>query len=172
MGKIKVKRISIKTRNEELKSKLAVYLSKGLTLKEAQILAECPDDTLKGLRTDYEFESFIQQSLLRVKSDYLDSIKKAAKCGQWQAAAWYLERTYPEFRKQDIVRHEYSVKLQTLHQVILRILNEVDPRIKVQIVQAFREFKWRGEEMMTSTSFKPNSELPMLPGHDDDVLDI
>lgn len=43
-----------------------------------------------------EFYERTEQATAKAEGAYLGVIKDAAKSGTWQAAAWYLERRYPE----------------------------------------------------------------------------
>lgn len=43
-----------------------------------------------------EFYEQTEQATAKAEGNYLGIIKDAAKSGTWQAAAWYLERRYPE----------------------------------------------------------------------------
>ena len=145
-----IKRKKLKKRSDDsLKNKLSYYLTKGLNLEEACILCDCTSKQLMELRNDFEFENFIQKAILSNKSDHLQSIKTASLDGVWQASAWYLERAYPdEFGKRDIVRHEYQIKLQTFQQTILKVINEVDPKLKFKIVSKLKGLNFDGQCVM------------------------
>lgn len=135
-----------------LKSQMARYLTMGLTIEEATKLTGIGSSLLGKLRSDPEFESFIQKCMIQNKQKYLESIQYAADNGYWQAAAWYLERKFPEeFGKKDIVKHQYEVKLMTLQTVILNVINQIDPSVRLQILQALKNYEWNGEGHMDNT---------------------
>ncbi len=55
----------------------------------------------------WEFWNAIKKAESEAEAFYLDQIRKAAVEGRWQAAAWYLERKYPDrWGRKD--RHELS----------------------------------------------------------------
>jgi hypothetical protein len=48
-------------------------------------------------RTPFQdFHSVIKKALSRGETNYVNVIKKAAESGTWQAAAWMLERKFPD----------------------------------------------------------------------------
>ena len=151
-----------------LKSQMARYLALGLTVEESTKLTGIGNSVLGKLRSDPEFESFIQKCMIQSKHNYLESIQNAADNGYWQAAAWYLERKFPEeFGKKDIVKHQYEVKLMTLQTVILSVINRIDPNVKLQILQALKSYEWNGEGCMDN-SF---NALP-APKDSEEILDM
>lgn len=151
-----------------LKSQLARYLALGLTIEESTKLTGIRGKMLGSLRSDPEFEDFIQKCTIQNKQRYLESIQIAADNGYWQAAAWYLERKFPEeFGKKDIVKHQYEVKLMTLQAVILKVINDIDPVIKAKVLVALKNYEWNGEGCMDN-SFQ---SLPS-PKDEDNFIDM
>jgi hypothetical protein len=140
-----------------LKLKLAHYLELGLTLDDACKLSDCSKHLLSNLRTDLDFEEFIQKALVLNKSKHLENISRAGDTGNWTASAWILERKFPEeFGKKDVIKHEYTFKLQTLQNVFVKILSEeiTDPKLRYKCVQRIRNFDFDGSDT-PDHSFKP-----------------
>jgi transposase len=141
--------------SNELKGRLAHYLSLGLSIEDACKLSNCNKDKLELLRIDSEFEEFILECMLRNKEDYLKSIKDSAQGGYWQASAWFLERKYPEeFGKRDIVRHEYEIKIKTFQKILIDIINKESPDIRARLLKRIRDYKYDGDLVMDN-SFQP-----------------
>lgn len=138
------------------KAKLAKYLTLGLSLEEACKLVDCTKNLLGQLRSDPDFESFVEQCEMQNKADHLECIKNA---NAWMASSWFLEKKYPnEYGRKDIIRKEYTVKIQTLSNIFLQIINEEAPEIKYRIVKKLREFNFDGTGVMDH-SFKALSDL-------------
>jgi len=145
---------------DQLKNKLSYYLSKGLSLKDSCTLVNVNKSLLANLRSDPEFDNLVMKSIAMNKETHLDIIKDAGMGGAWQASAWFLERKHPEeFGKQDIVKHEYTVKIKTLQQVLVKIINEElsdNPQAKFRIINKLRNYEFTGQDLMDS-SFKPKA---------------
>ena len=162
---------------EQKKAKVALYMARGLDIKDACTLAKCSDASLKALRSDPRFEQFVQECIANTESEYLSSVQAAAQMGEWQAASWFLERRYPDkYGKRDIVRHEYIVKLETFQKVVLKVINEADPYLKLKIVKELRNYNFDGADLMDH-AFIPTPESKMLPDPhiiplDEDIIDI
>jgi valyl-tRNA synthetase len=149
MSKLKLKKRPIKSKFNFLKSRLAQYITIGLTLEDACKLAEVSNNTLGLLRTDPEFEEFVQKSKVNSEYEHLQAIHSAAQFGQWQASAWYLERTRPEkYGRRDIVRHEYQIKFQTLQKVFIEVLDEVDPYLKIKLLKRLKSYEFDGSQLL------------------------
>ena len=99
--------------NNETINELATCISEGMTNKDACIVAGVAESTFYGWldnpSTDLEKSLAQQIDRARVvrKMKLLQTIFNAAENGCWQAAAWYLERVYPEeFGKPDRYRDQ------------------------------------------------------------------
>lgn len=166
--KLKVVKNKIKLKQEQMKAKLANYLIRGIDLEDACKLAGCGRELLGVLRSDFEFEDFVQKCYAENESSYLEAIEKASKLGYWQAAAWFLERRFPDkYARRDIIKHEYEIKLNTFKEVILKVIGEVAPEIKHKIIYALRNYQYNGEMVANSTEFKV-----LDPPKDGDVFDL
>lgn len=152
-----------------IKGKLAYYLGMGLSIDDACTLTKLSKDKINEFRADPHFEAFIQKCFSKNKMEYLEAIKGAASSGYWQASAWYLERKFPEeFGKRDLVRHEYTLKLQTFQKVIIQVLSEEDPKIKHRILSKLRKFDFSNEQIGGHT-FEPVA-LPSNTADDEEDL--
>lgn len=60
-----------------------------------------------------EFYEQVQEAEGRAVVQWLAKIEKAANDGQWQAAAWKLERRYPQIYGKSVVQNEHSGGVQT-----------------------------------------------------------
>lgn len=146
MSKKLKKKSAINIRHKKKKELLAMYLKKGLSLKESCVLAKVSPMMLASLRSDVEFDEFVQEMGLYFEANLLDDISTAGKSGYWQASAWLLERKLPEkYGKKDIVKHEYEIKLMTFQKAVLDVVNKVDPNIKLQIVQQLKQINTEHE---------------------------
>ncbi len=92
----------------QLIAELSKYISGGLTNKDAcAIVGIHPSSLYKWLqepREGLEVELFdsLENARAQRKAFMIQTITKAASNGTWQAAAWWLERVYPEeFAKPD-----------------------------------------------------------------------
>lgn len=156
MKKLKLKRRYTRNKFNFLKSRLAQYITIGLSLDDACKLADVSSTTLGLLRTDPEFEEFVQKSMVASEYEHLQSIHSAAQFGQWQASAWYLERTRPEkYGRRDIVRHEYQIKFQTLQKVFIEVLDEVDPYLKIKLLKRLKSYEFDGSQLLGNKSSTP-----------------
>ena len=142
----KPKRVSLKSNRGKTavnikmkKAKLAFYLNKGLSLEDACILAKINKVQLGTLRTDLDFEEFIQACQLRYRDGLEQHLVDAAEIGSWKAAAWLLERKFPEkYGKKDFVKHDYDLKIQTFMKVVLESINNASPQLKHEIIKKLR----------------------------------
>lgn len=122
-----------------VKAKLALYLQKGISIRDAAKLCKVGDYQLGVLRSDPEFEDFIECCSLNCEHNHLKNIDDAGKLGQWQASAWFLERKFPEkYGKKDTIRHEYEIKLLSFQKIMLGVINELEPNVRQQIMQKLR----------------------------------
>lgn len=83
-------------------------LSQGMTIKAACSLAGIGQSTYYDWATNHpEFVDLVKRAESEMKERALKVINQAAQNGQWQAAAWLLERREPnEYGRQDRVRIE------------------------------------------------------------------
>lgn len=122
---------------KQKKKLLAHYLKKGLSVKEATVLADVDKKLLADFRSDPSFEDFLQKCEAQHEVEHLETINDAKT---WQASAWMLERKYPDkYGKKDIVKHEYEIKFMTFQKVILEVINDADPRLKQMIMRKLRQ---------------------------------
>jgi|PlaIllAssembly_1097288.scaffolds.fasta_scaffold01265_2 urease gamma subunit len=121
------------------KQKMARYLSKGLRLSEACVLAHVSKTELLTMRSDVDFEDFVQRCQAALESDHLSNISEAGAI-DWKASAWFLERLYPEkYGKKDTIEHKYEIKIATFQNVVLQVINECSPQLKQKIMQRLKK---------------------------------
>ena len=129
-----------------IKAKLAMYMKGGLDIKDASKLCNVSGYQLGQLRSDPEFEEFIEYCSANCELEHLGNITDAGSLGQWQASAWILERKFPEkYSKRDTVRHEYEVKLMSFRKIMLSIINELDPNVRHLFMQKLRNINVESE---------------------------
>lgn len=94
--------------NEETINDLTLCISQGMTNKDACTVAGIATSTFYGWINDpsneleKELADRVERARVVRKMQLLQTIFDAAENGCWQAAAWYLERRYPEeFAKPD-----------------------------------------------------------------------
>lgn len=94
--------------NEETINDLTLCITQGMTNKDACTVAGIATSTFYGWINDpsneleKELADRVERARVVRKMQLLQTIFDAAENGCWQAAAWYLERRYPEeFAKPD-----------------------------------------------------------------------
>jgi hypothetical protein len=129
-----------------IKSKLALYMEKGLDLEDAAKMCGISGYMLSVYRSDPEFEDFVQECRVKCEESNLDNIKDAGDNGIWNASAWILEGKFPEkYAKKDTIRHEYDIKLTTWIQLIFKAVNALEPLIRQAFMQKLRDLDVDGE---------------------------
>lgn len=128
------------------KVKIAMYMKRGLDIKEAAKLLHISDYQLGILRSDPEFEEFVEASQARCESTHLNNIHIAGKLGAWQASAWMLERKFPDkYGKKDVVRHEYEMKFMSFQKIILSVVNKLPAEVKQTFMKELRQINIQEE---------------------------
>lgn len=158
--KTKPDKVSKTIQDTLLKGKLAIYLERGLTIEDAAKLVGVTKYKLGVLRSDPEFEEFIEQCSAKFEYDNLANIKEAGDMGQWQASSWMLERMYPEkYGKKDTIRHEYELKLNSFMQLIFNAVNSLDAHHRSAIYAKLRELNVETEvismERVNELTYEP-----------------
>ena len=160
MAKINRIKKSKKRILQQKKDMLEHYLSKGLSVKDACLLAEVSKQQLSELRSNIDFEEFYQRCLAEYKMEHLENVRTAGKNGNWQASTFILERQFSEeFAKKDIVKHEYEVKFMTFQKIILDIINQADPKLKYEIVKKLREMDQQDIKLVEDKSNIVDAEI-------------
>lgn len=122
------------------KTKMAKYLSKGLKVTEAALLADVSKTELAEMRSDVSFEEFIKMSQAKLEEEHLENISDAGSLGTWQASAWMLERLFPDkYGKKDTIEHKYEIKMITFQNVVLDVINECAPQLRQIIMQKLKK---------------------------------
>lgn len=79
-----------------VKEQVLNILSAGATMKDAAAYVGVTDDTLRNwMKADSEFSASVGKARVQGKIACVGTIRQAAK-SNWQAAAWFLERSDPE----------------------------------------------------------------------------
>ena len=144
--KVKSDKISKTISDTLLKSKICLYMERGLSLEDALKLTGISKYKLSVLRSDPDFEDFVVACSLKCEADNLGNIREAGDMGQWQASGWLLERLYPEkYGKKDTVRHEYELKLNSFIQLVFNAINELDSHTRSSIYGKLRDLDVQSE---------------------------
>jgi hypothetical protein len=144
--KIKPDKVSKTIQDTLIKSKLCIFIERGMPLDDAAKLVGVSKYKLSTLRCDPEFEEFIEARSLKCEADNLGNIKEAGDMGQWQASSWLLERLYPDkYGKKDTIRHEYEVKLNSFIQLVFGVINELDAHTRSSIYGKLRDLDVQSE---------------------------
>jgi hypothetical protein len=107
------------------------------------------------MRSDVDFEDFVQRSQVLLEVEQLENISEAGSMGTWQASAWILERLYPEkYGKKDTIEHKYEIKLVTFQNVVLSVINECAPQLKQKIMQKLKSVNIDDPQMLENNSTK------------------
>lgn len=129
-----------------IKSKLALYMQKGLDIEGAAKMCGVSGYMLSVYRSDPDFEDFVQECLVKCEESNLDNIKDAGDNGIWNASAWILERKFPEkYAKKDTIRHEYDIKLSTWIQLIFKAVNALEPLLRQAFIKKLQDLDVDGE---------------------------
>lgn len=99
-------------------------ISKGLSQKDAAALAGISEDTLSRWKKEkVDFADKIRQKEITFKQKNIDVIRKTGEDKSWQAAAWLLERKYPE---EFSLKQELRVTTESQDEEISRVLDELE----------------------------------------------
>lgn len=106
-------------RTPTARERIVAAIKIGATLRRAAAAGGIHYDTLnEWCKDDPEFSDAVKEAEAYRANQALRAIQKAAQDGQWQAAAWYLERRYP---------HEYGRTVQEQqgeHRIIIERKND------------------------------------------------
>lgn len=139
-----------------VKAKLAIYMEQGIEIEDAAKLCGLSPMQLGTLRSDPEFEEFVDFHSVKCEQIHLNNIKEAGELGQWQASAWMLERKFPDkYGKKDTVRHEYEVKLHSFKKLMLDVINTLEPNIRQMIMQRLRTINIEQEAHQIAVNNSP-----------------
>lgn len=98
-------------RTDATRATILRALRHGATYKRAAEAAGIHRDTLhEWMRNDADFSDDVKKAHGQMMQTALASIEKAAKEGTWQAAAWWLERMYPDEYGRSIQEHRGKIK--------------------------------------------------------------
>jgi hypothetical protein len=124
---------------DDLKDKIL----RGLTDEQACELVGVGYGTFANWVIKYPlFKEFIRRVKAQVEFDALEYIKDAMSGGTWSAAAWFLERKYPQrYGKRDVLKQQiYHVHIEFVR-VVLDVINEQDPVIRTNILNKLKAKK-------------------------------
>ena len=88
------------------------------------------------------FKEFIRRVKAEVEFEALEFIKDAMKGGTWSAAAWFLERKWPQrYGKRDVLKQQiYHTHIEFIR-VVLGVINDQDPIIRAKIQNELKKRK-------------------------------
>jgi hypothetical protein len=116
---------------------------RGLTEEQSCEMAGVDYDTYSKWLLRYPlFKEFIRRVKAQVEFEALEHIQDAMEGGTWSAAAWFLERKWPQrYGKRDVLKQQiYHVHLEFVR-VVLDIVNDQDPEIRAKILGELKKRK-------------------------------
>ncbi|MDD2496476.1 MAG: helix-turn-helix domain containing protein [Tissierellia bacterium] len=123
--------------SEELLNKICDLIKKGLSNKDAAICMGISESTFYQWQIEKpEFSESLKKAEMERKLFLITKIFDASN-KSWQAAAWYLERTYPdEFGKQE---KKIEIEEPKRFDELYPRLNEENRKIASHLIQKLRE---------------------------------
>jgi len=116
---------------------------RGLTEEQACELVGVSYETYSKWLIRYPlFKEFIRRVKAQVEFEALKHVQDAMSGGTWSAAAWFLERKYPQrYGKRDVLKQQiYHVHIEFIRQV-LQVINEADPIMKAKVLTELKARK-------------------------------
>jgi len=122
---------------------LKTYILRGLNEDQACDLAGISPSTYSQWLVRYpQFKEFIRRVKAQAEFEALEYIQDAAKGGIWSAAAWYLERKYPQrYGRRDVLKQEIFMVHRKFINVVLKIINEESPELRAKIINQLKAEK-------------------------------
>jgi hypothetical protein len=124
---------------DDLKNKIL----RGLTDQQACEMVGVSTKTFFDWQGVYSpFKEFIRRAKAQVEFDTLEHIQDAMDGGTWSAAAWFLERKYPQrYGKRDVLKQQiYHVHMEFVR-VVIDVINDQDPQMKTVILNKLKAKK-------------------------------
>jgi len=124
---------------DDLKDKIL----RGLTEQQACEMVGVGYRTYTTWMSKYPlFKEFIRRIKAQVEHDALLYVKEAMQGGTWSAAAWFLERKWPQrYGKRDVLKQQiYHVHMEFVR-VVLDIVNNQDPIVRDAILGELKKRK-------------------------------
>jgi transposase len=122
---------------------LKTYILRGLDEEQACNLASIGHSTYAKWLIRYpQFKEFIRRVKAQVEFETLEHIQNAAGGGVWSAAAWFLERKYPQkYGRRDVLKQQIFHVHQQFIKIVLQTINDVDPAMRTKIVNDLKAKK-------------------------------
>jgi transposase len=122
---------------------LKTYILRGLDEEQACNLAGIAHITYSKWLIKYpQFKEFIRRVKAQVEFETLEHIQTAAGGGIWAAAAWFLERKYPQkYGRRDVLKQQIFHVHQTFIKMVLNVINDADPALRAKIVNDLKAKK-------------------------------
>ena len=116
---------------------------RGLKEEQACELVGVSYSTYSQWLTKYpQFKEFIRRVKAQVEFDALEHVQDAMSGGTWSAAAWFLERKFPQrYGKRDVLKQQiYHVHIEFIRQV-LQVINDADPEMRTKVLSDLKARK-------------------------------
>lgn len=140
----KIEPVSDKTLlTKDVTSDLRDKILRGLTEEQACELVGVSYSTYSQWLIKYPlFKEFIRRVKAEVEFDALEHIKDAMSGGTWSAAAWFLERKWPQrYGKRDMLKQEIYHTHISFVKVVIDVINAQDPMIRTKILNDLKAKK-------------------------------
>ncbi len=124
---------------DDLKDKIL----RGLTDEQACEMVGVSYSTFAQWLTAYPlFKEYIRRVKAQVEFEALEYIQEAMKGGTWSAAAWFLERKYPQrYGKRDVLKQQiYHTHIEFVR-IVIGVINDQDPIIRTKIQNELKKRK-------------------------------
>ena len=124
---------------DDLKDKIL----RGLTDEQACEMAGVSYSTFVNWLNTYPlFKEFIRRVKAQVEFEALEYIQEAMAGGTWSAAAWFLERKYPQrYGKRDVLKQQIYHTHISFIRTVLEVINDQDPIIRTKIQNELKKRK-------------------------------
>jgi hypothetical protein len=122
---------------------LEAKILRGLTEEQACELVGVAYSTYSQWLVKYPlFKKFIRRVKAQVEFETLEYIQEAMGGGTWSAAAWFLERKYPQrYGKRDVLKQQiYMVHIEFIR-VVLDVINNADPTMRARVLSDLKARK-------------------------------
>ncbi len=99
--------------NADVVQKICVSIGEGLPFQYAAALAGISHETFHAWQRRYpQFRLAVQEAVARGAEERLQTIRAAAKQGDWRACAWWLEHVLPEHYAKTRIQLEHVGQME------------------------------------------------------------
>ena len=124
-----------------VKIRFAECIRLGMSVESAAALCDITSYRLGQLRSDPDFNDFINKHKAIGERDQLANMDMAGKLGQWKSSDRLLQFVNSErYGKQEtVIRHEYELKLGVWFEIIKIALSSLDISTRKRVMDAINQ---------------------------------